>query len=167
MEAGGQGPDAAVRNQDVAQYAQAIRDLAKARGAEFIDLFAASQEAYDKSGPPLTSNGLHLNDAGNRAMAQMIAQALLGNAALSGVDPARVPEVAKAVARKNYYVAEVVRPKNADLYYGIRKRQEENEAEIPRYHQMIAATEAVVHALVTTPAKTFADIPTPWLPTLP
>ncbi len=167
VESGGQGPDAAARNQDVAQYAQAIRDLAKARRAEFVDLFAASQEAYAKSGPPLTSNGLHLNDSGNRAMAQVIAQALLGNAALSGVNPTRVPEVAKAVARKNYYVAEVVRPKNADLYYGIRKRQEENEAEIPRYHQMIAATEAVVHELVSTPAKKFADIPTTWLPPLP
>ncbi len=167
VEPGGQGPDAAARNRDVASYAQVIGETAKARDALFVDLFAASQQAYTNSKVPLTTNGLHLNDAGNHAMARFIMQALQGDAALAKVDPARVPEVAKAVARKNYYVAEVVRPKNADLYYGVRKRQDENEAEIPRYHQMIAATEAVVHELAASPAGKFADIPAPWLPPLP
>lgn len=167
IEPGGQGPDAAARNRDVAAYTLAIGEAAKARGAWFVDLFAVSRQAYARSKTRLTSNGLHLNDAGHHEMARVIARALLGEAALAKADPARVAEVAKAVARKNYYVAEIVRPKNADLYYGIRKRQSEYDAEIPRYHQMIAATEAVVHELAAKPAKKFADLPLPWLPPLP
>ncbi len=163
VERGGQVPDVDVRNRDVVAYAQVIGEAAKARGAMFVDLLAASRDAYAK-GQRLTTNGLHLNGAGNHGMAQVIARALLGDAAVEKVDPARVPELAKAVARKAYYVAEIVRPKNADLYYGIRRRPEEFAAEIPRYHQMIAATEAVVHELAASPGKNFADIPLPWLP---
>ncbi len=167
VEDGGQGPDAAARNREVAAYAQAVGEVAKARGALFVDLFAASREAYARHAGRLTVNGLHLNEAGNRAMARVIVRALLGEAALARVDAARVAEVARAVARKSYYVAEVVRPKNADLYYGVRKRADENAAEIPRYHQMIAATEAVVHELAATPGKKLADFPAPWLPPMP
>ena len=167
VEEGGQGTDAAARNREVAAYAQVIGEAAKARGALLVDLFAASRGFYAKKTARLTVNGLHLNDAGNHEMAMVIARALLGDAALAKVDAARVPEVAKAVARKAYYVAEIVRPKNADLYYGVRKRADENAAEIPRYHQMIAATEAVVHELAATPGKKFADIPLPWLPPMP
>ena len=167
VEPGGQGLDDVARNRDVAAYAQAVGEAAGRRGALFVDLFAASRQAYAKSKSRLTSNGLHLNDAGNHEMAQVIARALLGDAALAKADAARVAEVAKAVARKAYYVAEIVRPKNADLYYGIRKRQSEYNAEIPRYHQMIAATEAVVHELAATPGRKFADLPLPWLPPPP
>ena len=167
VEDGFPGQDSAERNREVAAYAQAIGDVAKARGALFVDLFAASREAYAKSTGHLTVNGLHLNDAGNHLLARVIAQALLGEAVLARVDTARVPEVAKAVAQKAYYVAEVVRPKDADLYYGVRKRPEENAAEIPRYHQMIAATEAIVHELARSPGQAFASFATPWLAPLP
>ena len=167
VEKGGQVPEVEARNRDLADRAKVIGETAGARGAVFVDLFTTSQQQYAKSKTRLTSNGLHLNDAGNHEMAQVIGRALLGDAAVAKADAARVVEVAKAVARKSYYVAEIVRPKNADLYYGIRKRQSEYNAEIPRYHQMIAATEAGVHELGATPGKKFADLPLPWLPPLP
>ncbi len=46
VEDGFSGQDSAARNRDVAAYAQAIGDAAKARGALFVDLFAASRGAY-------------------------------------------------------------------------------------------------------------------------
>lgn len=165
-EPGVAGQDAAARNRDIAAYAQVISDAARARGALYVDLAAGNAAAQARYGSPFTENGLHLNEAGNRAVARIIARAMIGDEALARVNAARVPEVAKAVRRKSYYVAEVVRPKNADLYYGVRKRPEENAAEIPRYHQMIAVTEAVIHQLAASSTQAFDDIPAPWLPPL-
>ena len=167
VQAGAPGVDVAARNRDLLAYSRAIDESAKRRGALFVDLFSASQAAFARRKETLTVNGLHLNDAGNREIARVIAGALVGPAAVAEVDPMQLTEVARAVTRKAYYVGEVVRPKNADLYYGVRKRPEENAAEIPRYHQMIAATEAVVHELARSPKKTFADQSLPWLQPLP
>ena len=162
VEKGGQVPDVARLNRDIAAYAQAIGEAAKARQALFVDLFALIPHDLEKP-QTLTVNGLHPNAAGNHEMAVVIARALLGEAVVAKLDSARVQKVAQAVARKNYYVAEVVRPKNADLYYGVRKRADENAAEIPRYHKMIAATETAVQELAASPGKKFSDFPMPWL----
>ena len=65
-------PDVAARNADVALYSAALADAAKARGSLFVDLFTASRDAFAKSKTPLTTNGIHLNADGNRAMAQVM-----------------------------------------------------------------------------------------------
>ena len=88
------------RNGDIAACSAAIADLAKARGALFVDLFAASKAAYAKTAGPLTVQGLHLNDAGNREMGEAVARALLGDAAVARVPTWRVDDVAKAAAQK-------------------------------------------------------------------
>ena len=157
---------AVARNGDVALYSQAIADLAKGHGAVFVDLFAASTRAYAEGKVPLTSNGIHLNEAGNHAMAPIVATALAGDAAVNA-EPGRVAEVAKAAAQKHHHVAEVVRPKNAVVYFGVRKRPEEYAAEMPRYHEMIDKADAILHELARTPGQTFASHPAPSLPPMP
>ncbi len=159
--------DAAARNRNVAAYAATLHEAAEAHHAQFVDLFTASQAAYAAESEPLTSLGLHLNALGCREMARVIAQALLGSAAVERVDPARLSEVAQAAAQKSRYVADVVRPKNGVVYYGVRKRPEENAAEIPRYHQLIEQADAILHELVQQPGRRFADFPTPGLPPMP
>lgn len=126
-----------------------------------MDLFQESLGPYAKSRDPLTSNGLHLNEAGNRRMGRWIAQQLAGEPALARVDATRVAEVAKAAALKTASVADLVRPKNAVVYFGVRKRPEEYEAEMPRYHQLVDAT---LHGLVNNPKSHLADFPAPVLP---
>ena len=159
VEAGGQGRDAAERNRDVALYSAAIAEAASARGGLFLDLFAATQRAYAGGAGRLTGNGLHLNEAGNRAMARVIASAFVGEAALARVEPARLREVASAAGQLAHDVAEVVRPKNGILYYGQRKRAEEREAEIPLYLQRIEKDDALVHQIAASPTARFADAP--------
>ena len=159
--------NAAVRNRDLELYATAIAELATAHGAQFIDLFAASRDAYMRAGVPLMTLGMHLNAAGSRAIAPVIARALLGDAGLPTNEAPRLREVASAVAQKSRYVAELVRPKNGALYYGVRKRPEENAAEIPRYHQLIELSENIVHELAAKPSARLADYPPPTLPALP
>ncbi len=166
-ELGGQIRDTVARNRDVAAYARVMAEVATERGILFVDMFTASHNAFEQTSERLTLNGLHFNSPGNQLLGKVLAKELLGEKALAQVPAARVPEVARAVAQKNHYVAEVVRPKNADLYYGVRKRPEENAAEIPRYHRMIQATEAIIYSMVAAPNRSFASYPTPWVEPLP
>ena len=144
----------AARTAVVKLYADALADAAKKRGALFVDLFTPTSQ----SKTPLTTNGVHLNDAGNRTLARVIATALAG-AAAEKADAARVKEVAAAASQLAYYVAEVVRPKNGILYYGQRKRPQERAAEIPLYLQRIEKADALVHEIAGKPGAKFADAP--------
>jgi putative membrane-bound dehydrogenase-like protein len=162
-------PDVAARNADVALYSAALADAAKARGELFVDLFTASRDAFAKSKTPLTTNGIHLNADGNRTMAQVIARALVGDAAVANVSAARVAEVAPAAAQLAHFVEEVVRPKNGVLYYGVRKRPDERAAEMPLYLQRIEKADVLVHEMAAKPDAKFANFspislppPAPW-----
>ncbi|MEQ1859565.1 MAG: PVC-type heme-binding CxxCH protein [Chthoniobacteraceae bacterium] len=117
-------------------YGAALADAAKQRGATFID-----------------------GSKGDAAKA--IARAFVGDVQ---ADPARLAEVAQAAAQKSRFVADVVRPKNAVVYFGVRKRQNEYDGEMPRYHQLIEMADDVLQRVVA--GAKFADFPRPTLPPL-
>jgi azurin/sugar lactone lactonase YvrE/lysophospholipase L1-like esterase len=139
-------------------YSKAIAELAAEHGAKFVDLFSLTREAG------LTSNGIHLNEKGNSLVGKAIAEAL---GAKSEIDPAQLREVALAASAKHRRVAEVVRPKNGVVYFGVRARADEYAAEMPRYHEMIRLTDEVVHQMVRDPKLAFAAMPVPSLPPMP
>ncbi|NBR87735.1 MAG: hypothetical protein EB082_02115, partial [Verrucomicrobia bacterium] len=155
------------RNADLVLYSEAIADLARSRGALFVDLFTASRVASEKSAAPLTTQGIHLTDAGCQEVGRIIARALVGEPAAARVPTWRVDDVAQAAAQKARAVADIVRPKNGVVYYGVRKRPEEYAAEMPRYHQLIEQADQILHDLVSKPSAHFADFPAPSLPPLP
>lgn len=64
------------RNANLALYTKAIGEVAKATGVHFVDLFAPMKLAFASAKAPLTINGVHLNEDGNRALAQAIDQHL-------------------------------------------------------------------------------------------
>ena len=157
-----------VRNREIAEYAKAIESIARGEGAQFVDLFAASLKAYARSAQLLTTLGIHLNAQGAREIGREVARAMLGAARVEGeIAKDRVREVALAAAQKNEFVAEIVRPKNGVVYYGVRKRPEEYAAEMPRYHQMLEQGDRVIHELARHPQKKFSDFARPSLPPLP
>ncbi len=160
--------DASVeRQKEVESYSQAIANIAaEDNRASFLDLFTATKEAYSKSSSPLTSNGIHLNTKGNQLVAKLIAQFLVGYTA-SNLDSNHLKEVALAASFKHHRVAEIVRPKNAVVYFGVRARPKEYKEEIPRYHEMIRLTEETVHRLASDSSLKFSDLATPSLPPLP
>jgi azurin len=158
------GPDRDTRNRDLAAYSATIGELAAANQAGWIDLFSATQRAFTEAGGPYTRHQ-QPTDAGLRVIARIIAEALTGPQ-VREVPAQRVAEVALAAAQKSRFVADLVRPKNGVVYYGVRKRPEENQAEIPRYHQLIEQADAIIERLVTDRALRFADVPRPTLPPL-
>jgi len=93
-------PNGEANNANLALYTQAMAEVAKANNVPFVDLFNPSKELYSKTEKPLTINGIHLTDEGDKALAPVQFKALFGK------DPAPVTEplVAKirdAVVEKN------------------------------------------------------------------
>ncbi len=70
-------PNGKAANKNLAAYTKATAAAAKAAGVAFVDLFNPSMKLYEESDEPLTINGVHLNEAGNRKIAEVIAKALL------------------------------------------------------------------------------------------
>ncbi len=80
-------------NRRMAEYVRAEEALAKRKGVGFVNLFAACRDAvaaYQKSAGKrqllLTTDGVHMNDAGNALMADALLR-FLGVEVKSGVSP--------------------------------------------------------------------------------
>ncbi len=131
----GRFPDTTQRNQDIALYAVAMKRIAEENGVEYIDLFEASQQLYEDSSLALTDNGLHLNTAGNRAIAEVLAAALAPDQKIDSIDQgsAGFDALRKLASRKAYEVAMAYKPANGIHYYGLRARDYEYDIEIPHH----------------------------------
>lgn len=100
------------RNAELARYTEAMRRVATSRGVMFVDLFAPTLRLMSVSSSPLTMNGIHLNEHGDRIVAALLMNAL---GFTGGSRVAAAPEVAKLDALR-----EVIREKNRQFFYRFR-----------------------------------------------
>jgi len=70
-------PSGTENNKNVAAYTEAMAEVAKANNVLFVDLFSTSQKLFDANKDPLTINGVHLSDAGNKELAPVIFKAAI------------------------------------------------------------------------------------------
>jgi len=70
-------PDGKAHNFQLEAYTKATEAAAKEAGVGYVDLFHPSLELFRKASAPLTINGVHLTEEGNRQLAEVIARALL------------------------------------------------------------------------------------------
>ncbi len=93
-------PDGKAHNVQLEAYTKATEAAAKEAGVAFVDLFHPSQELFKAAKTPLTINGAHLSEDGNRQLAEVITKALLGKQVSSSpsLDPLR-----EAVLDKNLH----------------------------------------------------------------
>ena len=93
-------PDGSRNNQNLALYSEAVGKIAQAKTIAYVDLFSASQALYERSQEPLTLNGVHLNELGNRLIGEVIASQLLGQEVSfsDNLEPLR-----NAVVDKNFH----------------------------------------------------------------
>ena len=94
-------PDGRENNVRLQLYSRAMSDVAAAHKVTFVDLFAPTARLYESTGGPMTMQGVHLNSAGNRAVAEMIDRSLFGDA--TSVPETRLAQLREAVADKNFY----------------------------------------------------------------
>ncbi|QDU76752.1 Cytochrome c-552 precursor [Bremerella volcania] len=95
-------PDGSKNNPNLKLYTEAMGEVCQAKDVLFVDLFTPSQKLYADAEKPLTMNGIHLLDHGNRAIAEVIAGQLFGKPVPdAGLDA--IAKLRDAVLEKNYY----------------------------------------------------------------
>jgi putative heme-binding domain-containing protein len=93
-------PDGKRNNELLARYTSAMQRVCQQEGVPFVDLYHATGELYRQHAEPLTINGIHLSELGNRLVAEHILQQLTGAAP---PQPAWLAKLREAVLEKNYY----------------------------------------------------------------
>ena len=98
----GGGPDLPPReklNNQIRLYADAILEVGRSHGTQVVDLFGLAPAIRDRAAGPLTVNGYHLNEQGDRIVSDVIATQLTRTAAGPDVDP----KLRQAVLDKNFH----------------------------------------------------------------
>lgn len=98
------------RNRLLALYTDAMRRVAADRGVVFVDLFTPTRGAMAGATRPLTINGMHLDEHGDRVVAGLLLEAFGPPAA--DVRVAQGPELARLDALR-----ERIRDKNQQFFY--------------------------------------------------
>lgn len=146
-------PDLTRRNPDAAAYTRAIRDIARTRGAVFVDLFTPLSQRAPGS-PGLTDDGLHLNPAGLEVVAREIARQLGAAETADAPDP--TPALRQGIVEKNRLWFDCWRPANWSFVYGDRVSQvfakaAGNEPSLKeafeRYRPLLAEADARIQTL--------------------
>jgi len=96
-------PDGTQNNKSLAVYTRTMQDVCKARGVPFVDLFTPTRELYRAADEPLTMNGVHLLDHGNRALADVIVQKLFAGGDEPTRDEAELERLRNVILEKNLY----------------------------------------------------------------
>lgn len=94
-------PDGSAHNERLRYYVEAMEETAKANGVPFVNIFQDSWNLYEKHKEPLTINGAHFSESGDRALAPVLYEKLLGAPAPSTDDPA-LEHIRAAVLDKNW-----------------------------------------------------------------
>ncbi len=95
-------PDGVENNKRIALYTEAMAEVAAANKVPFVDLFKPSQGLYAKAAKPLTINGIHLTEEGDRLIAQVIDKELFPADPEPKRDPKALERLRQAVLGKNF-----------------------------------------------------------------
>ena len=79
-----------------------MKDVCASKKVIFVDLFSLSQKLYAEVAEPLTMNGIHLNDAGDQAIARKILESLFPSKKIQKSDRELEP-LRQAVLDRNYH----------------------------------------------------------------
>ena len=116
--------DAVARNKDLERYTAAMRAVAAREKVAFVDLFTPTHAAMARAVTPLTDNGIHLNDAGDRIVAELLMEGLgfmpPGTATATGPKLRQIEALRAEIREKNQQFFYRWRPLNAEYVVGRR-----------------------------------------------
>lgn len=96
-------PDGKENNERIVLYTDAMKQVAQSHNCVFVDLYRPTLELYEQVETPLTINGIHLTELGNRNLAFLIDEALFGPRKESDDESERLERIRQAVLEKNFY----------------------------------------------------------------
>ena len=115
-------PVAAARNAELAAYRAAARDVAAERGIALVDVFDATQAAFEADpGMQFTINGCHLNEAGDQMLAGALDQVMFGSSPARRLAPGAFEKLRGAVNDKSWVHLQDYRMLNGWYVYGGRR----------------------------------------------
>ena len=94
-------PDGRENNVRLERYTAAMAQVAAARSVPFVNLFAPTKALFEGTRAPLTVDGVHLNEEGNRRLAEIIDRELFGPPTHT-YSPAYISALQRAVADRNF-----------------------------------------------------------------
>ncbi len=94
--------DVDASNARLKAYSAAMGEVAKANGAQYVDIFTPTAEMFGK-GAPHTINGVHLNPSGERIVAAIAERGLFPNGPMFKRDGAALERLLATVKDKNFY----------------------------------------------------------------
>jgi lysophospholipase L1-like esterase len=116
--------DVDARNRELSRYTETMRRVAAQRGVTFVDLYTPSKRAMENAGSPLTINGIHVNEAGDRVVAGLLMESLplapRPSSVAEGPRLKQLEALREAVRDKNQLFFYRWRPVNAEYYVGRR-----------------------------------------------
>ena len=115
-------PDAKKQNTNLKLYAAAIGEVANQHGLAFVDIFTPTEKMFTaKPGHRFTINGCHLNEAGDRAVAQILDQTLFQKVNPAATDSPYFQQLRAAVNDKSWVHHQDYRMVNGWYVYGGRR----------------------------------------------
>jgi len=94
-------PDGRSENSNLALYTQAMAEVAKTTGVEFVDVYKPTHDLYPTLKKTFTRNGFLPNDDGYRLLAEMLVKAIYGDAPVK--TKASSKDVLAAIADKEWF----------------------------------------------------------------
>lgn len=115
--------DADARDRELARYTETMRQVAARRHVTFVDLFTPTKALMARAAEPLTINGIHVNESGDRIVADLLMEGLgltpPGSPALA-LTPAQLAQLRELIRDKNQQFFYRWRPVNAEYVVGRR-----------------------------------------------
>lgn len=115
-------PNGEENNEKLALYTETMKEVCKGKGIVFVDLFHPTQKLYKDAKKPLTMNGVHLLENGNRALADVIVKSLFGADTKIDKDENDLQKLREAVLDRNYHWFSRYRVVDGYNVYGGRSR---------------------------------------------
>jgi lysophospholipase L1-like esterase len=149
-------------NEELAQQATAVRDLAGKYSFGFLDLFTPLHQISesDASSNPLTDNGIHFTPHGYRVAAKALVEGLAASSGSSKAADVAQPlseaeeKLRQAILEKNVLFFHRHRPENETYLRGFRKHEQgNNAAEIYAFEPLVAEKDREIFALRKAAAK--------------